>query len=420
MTISYAERERMPAEEREKYLAERLRQICEYAYENAPVWKKRFDEAGVDPGQINSTGNLEKIPVTTRDELVKLQRQNPPFGGFLAVPVGDLKRIYVHPGPQYETLAEADVEHVARALHNVGLKKGDITINALAYHLVPAGLLLDDVLTSLGITVVPTGFGNTDLQVQIMHDLKATVFIGFPNFLMIIIKRAEELGYDFRRDFALKRALALGKTEHRRIFEQQYGLDATELYGFAPIGVPACECEQKNGMHIEEDFIVEIVDPATGKELGPGEIGEVVVTTVFNETIPRIRFGSGDLSLYTDEPCPCGRTSNRLVRIVGRVGEAVKVRGMFLHPLEVEDVICHFPQVSRFQLTIGRAGLRDTLVAKFELAHEAIGKENLVESFHRDFQSRCRLRVDKVDFVPQGTIPEDARKVEDQRKEIIL
>jgi len=420
MAVPYAERERMPTQEREKYLVERLHWLCDYAYKNSPGWKKRFDQAGVDLSQIRTLKDLEKIPLTTRDEFIKLQRENPPFGGFLTVPLENLKRIYIHPGPQYETLGEADIQHVGWILQKLGVRKGDIVINALAYHLVPAGLLLDDVLTHWGVTLVPTGFGNTDLQVQIMHDLKATVFIGFPNFLMIIIKRAEELGYDFCRDFALKRALALGKSEHRRIFQEEYHINTIEVYGYLPVGVPACECEHKNGMHIEEDFIVEIVDPATGKQLGPGEIGEVVITPLFGDVLPRIRLGSGDLSFYTDEPCPCGRTSNRLVRIVGRVGDAAKVRGMFLHPLELEDVVSQLPGISRFQVVVDREGLRDTLIAKFELVDETVDKGKLAADFHRDFQSRCRLRVDKVEFVPQGTIPADAKKVEDQRKEIIL
>ena len=424
MAISFAERERMPVEGREKYLVERLRWICQYAYENAPAYRKKFAEVGVDPSEIGSLKDLEKIPVTTRDEFIEQQRQNPPFGGFLAVPIGNLKRIYVHPGPQYETLGEADIEHVGWVLQKLGIKRGDIVINALAYHLVPAGLLVDDVLTQQGITVVPTGFGNTDLQVQIMHNLKATVFIGFPLFLMTIVKRAEELGYDFCRDFSLKRALALGRSTVRKSLEEDYKISTREVYAYLPVGVAACECEQKDGMHIEEDFIVEIVDPATGKQLGLGEIGEVVVTTTFSDILPRIRFGSGDLGFCTAEPCPCGRTSHRLVRIVGRVGEAVKIKGMFLHPSEVEDVVVRFPQISRFQAVVAhervKERVKDMVTGRFELVDEAVDRERLFDSFHSEFQSRCRLRIDKVEFVPKGTIPEDAKRVEDRREEIIL
>lgn len=414
------EKEWMPAEERERHLIERLRSLCQYAYEKAPAMRKKFDDAGVTPSQIQSLNDLVRIPITRRDELIKLQRENPPFGGFLTVPPEGLKRIYVHPGPQYETLADSDIEHATNAIRKLGLVKGDIAINALSYHLVPAGLLLDDILTQMGVTVVPAGIGNRDLQVQIMHDLKVTTFIGFPLFLMQIIKRAEEQGYDFRRDFALSKALALGKSSVRKSLEEDYQLQTREVYGYLPVGVPAAECEQKSGMHIEEDFIVEIVDPATGKQLGPGEIGELVVTTVFNEIMPRIRSGSGDLGYYTDEPCPCGRTSNRLVEIVGRVGEAAKVRGMFISPPEVADVVSRIPVITRFQLQITHADLRDIVTARFELANETVDKEKVVGLFQDDFQSRCRLKADKVEFVPKGTIPDDAKSIEDLRKEIVL
>lgn len=418
--LLHDERIYMPPAEREKYLAEGLRQISEYAYKNAPAMKKKFDEAGFDPSRIRSTRDLEKIPVTTRDDFIKAEREAPPFGGFLAVPLSSLKRIYIHPGPQYETLSDSDIEHVRGTLNKLGIRSGDIALNALSYHLVPAGILVDEVLTSLGITLIPTGVGNTDLQIQVMHDLKVTAFVGFPSFLMMIIQRAEELGYDFRRDFTLRKALALGTSEVRKSLEEDYGLDTREVYAFLPVGVPCVECDQKLGTHIEEDFILEIVDPNTKKQLGPGEVGEIVITTIFNEILPRIRFGSGDLGYYTDEPCPCGRTSDRLVKVVGRVGEAVKLRGMFVHPLEVADVASHLPQLAKVQVVATRDKLRDVLHAKFELADENADKEKLVEAFQKDFQSRCRLRLDTVEFVPRGTIPPDAREVVDERKEIVL
>ncbi|MDY7033060.1 MAG: hypothetical protein SVY10_14285, partial [Thermodesulfobacteriota bacterium] len=181
-------REWQPVEERNKGLVEKLKQICKYAYEKSPRMKILFDEAGFQPSQIKTLEDMEKIPIITRDQYVKLQREDPPFGGFLTVPYDTLKRIYVHPGPQYETLSDADIEHAQKILAKVGAKKGEIVINAVTYHFVPAGLLVDDILTSMGITVVPTGFGNTDLQIQIMHDLKATLFAGFPLFFMNVIK----------------------------------------------------------------------------------------------------------------------------------------------------------------------------------------------------------------------------------------
>ncbi|MDY7031495.1 MAG: hypothetical protein SVY10_06250 [Thermodesulfobacteriota bacterium] len=279
---------------------------------------------------------------------------------------------------------------------------------------------MDDIITTIGATVVPTGVGNTDLQVQIIHDLEATFFVGFPLFLMNIIKRAEDMGYDFKRDFVLKKAIALGTSPVRKSLEEDYDIDTRELYGFLPVGLAACECDEKSGMHIEEDFIIEIVDPFTGKQLPCGEVGEIIITTLFNDVLPRIRFGSGDLAYCTDEPCPCGRTSIRLVKVVGRVGEAVKTRGMFIHPLEAEDVVSKLSGILKFQILVSHHKMRDFITAKLELVDEAVHKENLADTFMKDFKNRCRLKVDKVEFVSRGTIPDDAKKVMDLREEIIL
>ena len=301
-------------------------------------------------------------------------------------------------------------------MRKLGLTKGDIAINALTYHLVPAGLLVDEALTSMGVTVVPSGTGNRDLQVQIMHDLKVTVFIGFPLFLMQVIKRAEELGYDFRRDFALRSTLALGKSTGRKNLEEDYKLPTIEVYGFLPIGVPAAECEHKSGMHFEEDFIVEIVDPATGKQLGPGEIGEVVVTTVFSEVMPRIRVGSGDLGHYTDEPCPCGKAALRITRILGRVGDAVRTRGMFIHPRQLEPAFSKFSEISKCQAVVARIGHRDELMLKVELkSDEGVDKENLTERLSKVVNEGVRIKVDRVEYVAKGVIPEGHKLIVDER-----
>lgn len=419
MAEFHDEREWMPKEQRERYLVKGLRRIGQYAYERAPAMKKKFDDAGFDSSQFRSLKDLEKIAVTTRDEFIRMERAHPPFGGFLAIPFHHLKRVFIHPGPQYETMDDVDIEHATKVVYKLGVRKGDIVLNTLSYHLVPAGLLLDLTMLAIGATVVPSGVGNTDIQVQTAHVLKARGIIAFPSFFLTIIRRAEELGFDFRRDFAVRYGLMLGSPELRESIES-YGIDTRELYAFLPVGLAACECDQKSGMHFEEDFIVEIVEPATGKQLGPGEAGEVVVTTIFNETLPRIRFGSGDLAYYTDEPCPCGRTADRIVKVVGRVGEGVKLRGMFIHPLEIADMASHIPEISQVQVRITRAGLKDVITAYFELAREDADREAVAERFGKDFQSRCRLRVDKAEFVPSGTIPTDAPKVVDERKEIVL
>jgi phenylacetate-CoA ligase len=413
----FDEMETMPLAEREKVLVQRLQKVIQHAYKNAPAVKVRFDRAGVDPSQIQSIKDLERIPVITKDQVKEMQRENPPFGGFLAVSPENIARIYMSPGPIYEPAIRGATLPMGRMMHTAGFRKGDIVLNTFSYHLSPAGLGVDDALVANGITVIPGGVGNTDLQVQLMHDLKVTGYFGTPSFLWTLIKRAEERGYDFRRDFCLRNAFLTAEMvppSMKRAFEEDYGVYVVEGYGIAEVGMIAVECEQKQGMHLSGEMVIEIVDPPTGKQMGPGEAGEVVITT-FEEAYPLIRFGTGDLSLYTDEPCGCGRTSPRLVRILGRVGEAVKVRGMFLHGKEVGEVVSSFPELANFQAIVDRFEHRDYLTVKVELADETVDRDKLLEAFDKAFRDKCRVRADKVEFVPKGTIPEDVKKIEDRR-----
>jgi phenylacetate-CoA ligase len=299
----------------------------------------------------------------------------------------------------------------------MGFRKGDIVLNTWAYHLVPAGLGIDEGLRSVGATVIPAGTGNTELQVRIMHDLKVTGFCGTTGFLMNIIKKAEELGYDFKKDFSLRLANAggeMGGGPMREIFEKEYGITTRDAYGTADLGLIAYECSEKTGMHLVGDAIVEIVDPKTGKQLGPNEVGEVVVTP-FDEVYPLIRFSTGDLSAYADEPCPCGRTSPRLLKIMGRVGDAVRVRGMFVHPKQTDEVISRFPEISRYQVVVTRPEFRDEMVFKIELADENIDKEKLQSALDTSIRDVCKVRADRIEFVAKGTIPEERKAIVDER-----
>lgn len=405
-------------EEREKYLNEKLRHVIKNAYDNAPAVKRKFDAAGVKPSDISTIKDLEKIPVTSKDELVRLQKENPPFGGFLAVPIEKLEKIFLSPGPLFDAGTVKDrVKMLSDISPLVKLGKGDRVVNTFSYHLVPPAHWIDEAVRMAGATVLPTGVGNTDVQVKVMHDLGVTGYAGTPSFLSIIIKRAEELGYNFRRDFKLRFAIVGAEMlplSLRKSFEEDYGIQVVETYGTADLGFLAYSCEQKSGMHLVSDVIVEIVDPATGKQLGPGEIGEVVVTS-FDEAYTLIRFGTGDLSYYSDDPCPCGRITPRLMRIVGRVGEAVKIRGMFVHPRQVEQCLAKFPQVTKFQLIVDRVQQRDTAVLKTEVT-EGADKEAIAQGIEKSFPEICTVKLDKVDFITPGTIPADAKIILDQRK----
>lgn len=411
------ELERMTPDERQKYIEQKMREIIAYAYERAPAVKERLDKAGVKPEDIRTVKDLEKIPLLRKDDLIALQKANPPFGGYLAVPMDSLERIYQSPGPIYDPQRKRGFGIGAGLGSDFG--KGQIVMNTWSYHITPAGLGVDQALRNLGFTVVPTGTGNTELQVQIMHDLKVHGFVGTPSFLKTIIDKAEEMGYDFKRDFNLKWAMVggeMGGEPLRKLFQEKYGIFCMggDSYATADVGTIATGCEKQAGMHITTDAVVEVVDPVTGKQLGPGEVGEVVVTP-FDEVYPLIRFGTGDLACLIEEPCGCGRTTPRIPKIMGRSGEAVRVRGMFVHPRQTDEVISRFPEISRYQLVVVRPQHRDEMILKVELADETVDKEKLKTALDKNFRDVCKVRFDRVEFVAKGTIAEGAKRIVDER-----
>ena len=409
----------MPAATREKYLNQRLSQAVDHAYRHAPATKEIFDKAVVSPDHIRTVKDLEKLPIIRKTDLIELQRAKPPYGGFLTIPPEEVERVFLSPGPVYEPIQHAGIKWFAKSFWAAGFRKGDVVINTFTYHMSPAGILFHEALRDCGATAVPTGTGNTEIQIQTMYDLKITGFVGMPTFLMTIIKMAEEKGYDFRRDFALRRAWFTGEMLPallRKTLEEDYQIATAQAYAVTePGGAIAYECRQKSGMHLMDEYIVEIVDPETGKQLGPGEIGEIVVTPTHNKAWGLIRFGTGDMSSYITEPCPCGRTANKLVAIVGRAGDAIKVRGMFVVTKQAEQVVLSFEPVSRFQIVVGRRGQRDEMALKIELKDEAIDRRKLAVDLNERFQNLCRVKIDKIEFVKKGTIPEEHQKIVDER-----
>ena len=406
--------ERLSTPEREKRMNEKLQQLIKYAYENAPGFKARMDKAGVKPVEIKTRDDLEKIPVLRKDDLIQLQKENPPFGGYLAVPLSEVDHVYQSPGPIY------DPQRKVRSLPgSPDMGRGQIVMNTWSYHITPAGLMMDNMMRAMGFTVFPAGTGNTELQIKVMHDLKVTGFVGTPSFLATIIKKAEEMGYDFKRDFNLKFALVggeMGGDPLRKMFTEKYGIFCMggDNYGTADIGTIATSCEKNTGMHVNTDCIVEIVDPATGRVLPPGEVGEVVVTP-FDEVYPLVRFGTGDLSLLIVDPCECGRTTPRLPKIMGRCGDAVRVRGMFVHPRQSDEVLSRYPEVSTYHLIVNRIENRDDILLQVELSSEPGDKESWEETLKKDFQGVCKVRFDRIEYVKPGTIDKTAKKIVDNR-----
>ncbi len=417
----FDELEIMSADAREKYFKQKLSQTIRRAYRYAPAVRNMLDKVGIKPAQIRSVIDLQKIPITRKTDLIESQKANPPFGGFVTIPPERIDRIFISPGPIYEPIQTASIKWFAKSFYSAGFRKGDVVVNTFTYHMSPAGMLFHEALRDCGATAIPMGIGSTEILIQTMHDLKVSGFVGTPSFLMTVLKRAEELGYNIHRDFALKRAWFTGEMlapSLRESFEKDYQISTSQAYAVTETGgALAYECNEKSGMHLMDEYIVEIVDPESGRQLGPGEIGVIVVTPIHNKVWGIIRFGTGDMSSYTTEPCPCGRTANRLTGLLGRTGDAVKVRGMFVVARQAEQIILSFEPISRFQIVVTRKEQRDEMTLKLELKRGASEEEKkrLADDLNNRFRDICRVRIDKFDFLDRGTIPEQYSKIVDQR-----
>jgi phenylacetate-CoA ligase len=411
--------EQMSPAARAAYHNQALAETVAYMYRHAPAVKRLLDTAGLKPGDIKTVPDLAKLPVTRKTDLVEMQKSDPPYGGVAAIPLEDIGRVFISPGPIYEIQPPA-IKWFARSFWAAGFRKGDVVINTFTYHMSPAGILFHEAIRDCGATVVVAGTGNTDLQVQIMKELKVTGFVGTPSFLNTVIKRAEEMGNNIKKDLYLKRAWFTGEMlppSLRKTFEGDYDIDTFQTYAVTePGGAIAYECKEKSGMHLMDEYVTEIVDPETGKQLGPGEVGEIVTTQLHNKNWGLIRFGTGDLSSYVTEPCPCGRTAYRITGIVGRAGDAVKVRGMFIVAKQAEQAILGFSHVAKYQLVVGRRQHRDEMTLKAELKESNVNKDKLSLDINNKFQDICRIKIDKIEFVAPGTIPDTEQGIKDERK----
>ena len=416
----FDELETMSAEERNEYFKNRLAKTVTNAYNNAPAAKRMLDNAGVSPSQIKTIKDLELLPVTRKADIIEMQKSNPPYGGFLCIPEDDVERVFVSPGPIYEPMQHTGIKWFAKSFWAAGFCKGDVVVNTFTYHMSPAGILCHEAIRDCGATAVPVGTGHTEVTVKVMLDLRATGYVGTPSFLMAIIKQAEELGYDFKKDFYVKRAWFTGEMlapSVRKTLEEDYNIDTYQAYAVTePGGAIAYECNCKDGLHLMDEYIVEIVNPANGKQLSDGEVGEVVVTPVHNSTWGLLRFGTGDLSSIVDDVCPCGRTSKKLNGIQGRIGEAVKVRGMFVVSKQAESVFAQFEEVVKWQITVNRIDQRDEMTITAELINDVCDKIELADEIGAKFKNICLVNPDRIDFVSSGTLPQDSKAIIDNRK----
>jgi len=401
-------------------LEEHLREIIHHAYRHAPAVLERFRAAGLTPDDIQTIADLDKLPVLSKDAVAAMQRENPPFGGLLAAPLSEINHIYFSPGPLYEPDASAhDPTHIPmiqEALRRSGFRAGDVVLNTLSYHLVPAGLMLDEALTEMGCTVIPGGVGNSDLQVTMMKELGVTGYVGTPSFLMKLLRKSEEMGFDWR-DFKLDKALVTAEPlpgSLRQELVETYGVQVGNAYATAELGFLAINTTGGLPLTLLPAPIIQVVAPDTGEQVEPGEAGEIVVTN-FNKAYPLIRFGTGDMAIYNDPAPGQSEQQERSITLVGRSGEAVKVRGMFVHPNQLRLAVAQILPFQAVQGVITRPDLRDKFVVKIVPQEWPVEAEVIIAQIMDSVRQVCRVRVDEVQLVAPNAIPENAPIMLDKR-----
>lgn len=369
---------------------------------------------GVDANSIDSRATLARLPVTRKYELLARQqahRQTDVFGGFSAQAFGPgMRRVFASPGTIYEPEGtRGDYWRVARAMYAAGFREGELIHNAFSYHFTPAGSIMETAAHALGCTVFPAGTGQTEQQVSAMAELRPAGYAGTPSFLKIILEKADEMGVTLP---SVKKALVSGEAfpPSLRDWFLARGIDAYQCYATADIGLIAYETAAREGLVLDEGVIVEIVRPGTGEPVPEGEVGELVITTL-NPDYPLIRFGTGDLSAVLPGPCPTGRTATRIKGWMGRADQTTKVRGMFVHPGQVNDVLKRFPQLGKGRLVVTGEMANDQMTLNVECAALDEATQSAIETAVRDV-TKLRARVVRID---PGSLPNDGKVIEDAR-----
>lgn len=390
-------------------MADLPRQIA-HAKENTDYFGKLL--ANVSPGDITSREALAQLPVTYKSDLIDAQAANPPFGGLNATPAGDMLHLFLSPGPIAEPEGRAaDWWRGARSLFAAGFRKGDILLNTFSYHFTPAGLLTDNAARALGCAVFPGGVGQTERQVEAINWYAINGFMGTPDFLKIIMDKAAELETDIS---CLTKALVGGGALPPSLRQELIGrgVSVVQNYGTADLGIVAYESQAMEGMILSEGLIVEIVRPGTGEPVAEGEVGEVVVTQIWNKDYPLIRFATGDLSAIMPSLSPCGRTAPRIKGWMGRADQSTKVRGMFVRPNQVAKVTNRHEQIAKARVVIGNEGGRDTLIFRVEVEGQPAG---LTGAIAASIEADIRIRPTSVELVAPGSLPNDGIVIEDTR-----
>jgi phenylacetate-coenzyme A ligase PaaK-like adenylate-forming protein len=397
---------RDPAEREQEFFG-RLPEFVALAL-SAPGWARHL--TGVDCCGLTSRAALARLPVLRKSDLVTLQKEEPPFGGFNVTAPGKVRRLLMSPGPIFEPEGEGrDVWGTARAMFAAGFRPGDIVHNSFAYHLTPGGFIMESGARALGCAVIPAGTGNTEQQLEAIAHFKPTGYLGTPDFLKVLLDAAAKAGKDAS---SLRHGLVSGAALPGSLREElaARGVRVLQCYATADVGVIAYESDAREGLIVNETLLVEIVRPGTGDPMAEGEVGEVVVTS-FNPDYPMIRLATGDLSAVLPGPSPCGRSNTRIRGWMGRADQTTKVKGMFVHPAGIAEVGKRHPQLGRLRLTVARAGEQDVMTL---LAESAVPADGLADAVAATLQSVTKLRGE-VRLVAPGTLPNDGKVIADER-----
>ncbi len=361
---------------------------------------------GVDPAAITSADALAALPVLRKSEIGKAQAAAAPFGGFTTKPAHAFTHVFQSPGPIYEPSSNApDWWRMGRFLHAVGIGAGDIVQNCFGYHLTPAGMIFESGAQAVGAAVLPAGTGQTELQVIAARDVGTTAYAGTPDYLKIILEKADEMGVTLGITKAAVGGGALFPS--LRDYYTDRGITCLQSYATADLGNIAYETTAMDGMIVDENVIVEIVTPGTGNPVPAGEVGEVVVTTL-NPDYPLIRFATGDLSAILPDTSPCGRTNMRIKGWMGRADQTTKIKGMFVRPEQVAALVAHHPEITKARVVASRAGEQDVMTVHIE------SNGGDADAYAQTVVNVLKLKG-KIVITAPDTLPKDGLVIEDQR-----
>ncbi|MHC2252437.1 phenylacetate-CoA ligase [Bradyrhizobium embrapense] len=407
MTDHYDALETRDPAEREAALFARLPDVLRKAMA-APAYANLL--RGIDPASVTSRQALAGLPVLRKSELPSLHKAAPPFGGFVADKPGSFARLFTSPGPIFEPEGrQADPWRGARALFAAGFREGDVVLNTFSYHLTPGGFIFDASARALGCAVIPAGPGNTEQQFELIEAYRPVGYSGTPDFLKILLDAAAAGGRDVS---SIKRALVSGAAFPKSLQEEMKsrGVEAYQAFGTADLGLIAFETPAREGMTVNEDLILEIVKPGTGDPVTPGDVGEIVVTSL-DPHHPWIRLALGDLTAALPGASPCGRTNMRIKGWMGRADQTTKVKGMFVRPEQIAEIGKRHPALGRLRLVVTRAGEADAMTLKAECTSPAGTLQDEVAATLRAVTKLGGV----VELVGAGALPNDGKVIADER-----